>query len=149
VTVPEHSVPDPVPPGLAPPGPPAPPVRRGEGFGCLLWTAGIGFLAVAGLAVFVVFWLQRSIAPPPKVGDCLQANAGQVGEVNSFYPEPVKCDSAAAAYKVDGIVKNVSADAVHDPSTCAPWQGQIDRAIWFGDQYGKAGNIYCVETVAH
>jgi hypothetical protein len=119
--------------GFPPPGPAPQPARRGGGIRRRIITIVIALVVIGGLAA-VGAYLNRDAASKAKVGDCVQQEGSNDLKV-------VKCDDAAADYKVVGRVDNKTQSEA-GLSACDPFP-DAESAYWEGES-GEKGLVLCL-----
>ncbi len=112
----------------------------------LLWLLGGGAVLVVLLAGLAYGWMTaKDDATHAEPGDCLTALGGT--EEIDIRDTKVDCGDAAAAYKVLGIVENVTL-AQASGTTCAQWTATT-VPIWIsgGEQRNTPGKVVCLQAI--
>jgi hypothetical protein len=122
--------------GGFPPGPAPQPARRGGGMRRRIITIVVALVVIGGLAAVGTF-LNRDAASKAKVGDCVQQEGTNDLKV-------VKCDDAAADFKVVGRVEDKTQSEA-SLSACDPF-ADTESAYWEGEP-GKKGLVLCLAPV--
>ena len=99
-------------------------------------TIVVALVVIGGIAA-VSTYLNRDAASKAKVGDCVQQEGSNDLKV-------VKCDDAAADYKVVGRVDNKTQSEA-GLSACDPFP-DAESAYWEGET-GKDGLVLCLAAV--
>ncbi len=128
------------------PAPPPPQKKKGIAGRLIGALGGVLVLALiaGGFAIYSAV-KNKDSTTHAKVGDCIKSEAltsTTAREVRNT--KIVKCDDAAANYKVVGVVSNkteIQFDT--DEKICAAWP-TAESALWQGEQ-GKAGSVLCLE----
>jgi hypothetical protein len=120
------------PPGPGQQGPPPRPARSGSPKRTLITLAVLAVLVIAAIGAGIYF--NRDAASSAKVGDCMKQEGANELTV-------VKCDDAAAEFKVVGRVEDKSQSEA-TASACDAF-ATAEQVYWEGKQ-GEKGLVLCL-----